>query len=415
MIEGILEEPLALSRHRNAPLLKEREQFLSHLLRQGTSHRRVRSIAAYLIHIVRLLALTSLRDVGNEEIGKAAECWVSYRGPHRKRKAGKTTASSFSEVARKWFRFHGRLTANRVSENPWAEYVKDFTECMRSTQGLSPDTIRSYGSRAVVFLKWSANRGTPLSLVSLQVVDEFLADMAASGWSPMTIASQSQALRNFFAHAATRGWCAPGIGRGIRSPTVPKYDGLSKGPTWKEIRRLLDSTNGTKPPTLRARAIMSLCSIYALRSSEVTRLRLDDFDWQEEKFTVQRAKRGGVQHYPIQYEVGELILRYLKKGRPRCPCRHVFVTLHPPYRPLKASSMWQITSRRMRRLGIASHHYGPHALRHACATHLLRKGTSLKDIADFLGHRDSKSVGIYAKYDLRSLKKVAVGCLAGLR
>jgi len=31
---------------------------------------------------------------------------------------------------------------------------------------------------------------------------------------------------------------------------------------------------------------MSLCSIYALRSSEVARLRLNDFDWKEEKFTV---------------------------------------------------------------------------------------------------------------------------------
>jgi hypothetical protein len=62
MIESILEEPLALGCHRTAPLLREREQFLSHLLRQGTSRRRVRSIAAYLIHIVRLMELTSLRD-----------------------------------------------------------------------------------------------------------------------------------------------------------------------------------------------------------------------------------------------------------------------------------------------------------------------------------------------------------------
>ena len=77
MIEGILEEPLALTRHRTAPLLGEREQFLSHLLRQGTSHRRVRSIAAYLIHIVRLMELTSLRSVEVEEIRKAGECWAS--------------------------------------------------------------------------------------------------------------------------------------------------------------------------------------------------------------------------------------------------------------------------------------------------------------------------------------------------
>jgi integrase/recombinase XerD len=415
MIESILEEPLALGRHRIAPLLREREQFLTHLLRQGTSRRRVRSIAGYLIHIVRLMELTSLRDVESHEIGKAAECWSSYRGPDRRRRAGKTAASCFSGIARKWFRFHGRLTASRVSENPCSELVRDFTEYMRSTRGLSPDTIRSYSCRTGVFLKWLASRNEALSSVSLQVVDEFFADKMASGWRPVTIASHAQALRNFFDHAATRGWCAPGIGPGIRSPAVPKYDGLVRGPTWKEVRRLLRSTSGTKPATLRARAVLSLCSIYALRSSEVARLRLNDFDWREEKFTVQRAKRGSVQHYPIQYEVGESILRYLTKGRPRCACRHVFVTLHPPYRPLQASSMWQITSRRMRQQGIASPHHGPHALRHACATHLLRKGSSLKNISDFLGHSNSKSIGIYAKYDIRSLKKVAAIRLADLR
>jgi integrase/recombinase XerD len=58
MIESILKEQPALARHRAAPLLREREQFLSHLLRQGTSHLRVRSIAAYLIHVVLLLELT---------------------------------------------------------------------------------------------------------------------------------------------------------------------------------------------------------------------------------------------------------------------------------------------------------------------------------------------------------------------
>ena len=147
----------------------------------------------------------------------------------------------------------------------------------------------------------------------------------------------------------------------------------------------------------------------------MARLRLSDFDWRDERFSVQRAKRGGVQHYPIQYEVGEAILQYLKRGRPRCPCRHIFVTLHPPYRPVTASSLWQITSRRFRQLGIDSHRQGPHALRHACATHLLRKGTSLKQIAEFLGHRDSRSVGIYAKYDTRSLRRVADFRLTGLR
>jgi integrase/recombinase XerD len=44
----------------------------------------------------------------------------------------------------------------------------------------------------------------------------------------------------------------------------------------------------------------------------------------------------------------------------------------------------------------------------------MRKGTPLKDIAEFLGHRDARSVGIYAKYDARLMRRVATYRLTGL-
>jgi integrase/recombinase XerD len=406
MIEAILQQPLALSRHRAAPLLLEREQFLSHLLREGTSHTRVRSTAAYLIQIVRIMGLTThLESVQIDEIKRASESWAKYRGPHRGRMSGVAAADCFNRVAKKWFRFHG-LLANSVPATPYDDFVRDFVERLASTKGLSIATVRSYGQRARYFLKWLAARNIPLSSISLLDVDDYFACQSAEGWRATTLATEGNGLRAFFRHASSRGWCVAGLSQGVRSPAIPKYDGLAKGPTWKDVRRLLNST-GTNPAGLRARAIMSLCSIYALRSSEVARLRLSDFDWRDERFSVQRAKRGVSQQYPIQYEVGETILAYLTKARPRCSCRHLFVTLNPPYRPLVACSMWQITSRRMNQLKIASAQRGPHALRHACATHLLNKGTPLKGISDFLGHRDSRSIGVYAKFDIRSLRKVA--------
>jgi hypothetical protein len=39
MLESFLEHPFFLNRHRQAPLLKERESFLSHLQQQGTSRK----------------------------------------------------------------------------------------------------------------------------------------------------------------------------------------------------------------------------------------------------------------------------------------------------------------------------------------------------------------------------------------
>jgi hypothetical protein len=48
-----------------------------------------------------------------------------------------------------------------------------------------------------------------------------------------------------------------------------------------------------------------------------------------------------------------------------------------------------------------------------CSIYALRS-SEVKDIADFLGHWDTRLVGLYAKFDTRSLRKVAAFNLKGL-
>ncbi len=407
MLNSIFVWQPALVRHQQAPMLKEREQYLSHLVKQGASHERARSVASALLRVVRLMEMSSLRDVSLEEIQQAGERWAIDTVDHHTRSAGKKSALGFTNEAVNWFRFHGSLMIPPPPVRPFAALIDDFLDALQFKRGLSIETIRGYGPRVTKFLKWLADRHDNLSSVSLYDVDDFLNSKRAAGWKPRTIAAQCQALRTFFDYAELQGWCASGFRRGIRSPSIPKYDAAPKGPAWKDVRRLLQSAAGPKCADIRARAMLLLCSVYALRGSEVARLCLGDFDWRNETLTVKRAKRGRVQQYPIQYEVGEAILRYLQEVRPHCSCRNLFVTRHPPHRPILASTLWPIVSERMRALRIETEHLGPHSLRHSCATHLLKKGSSLHEIADFLGHRSTKSVSIYAKYDTRSLRKVA--------
>jgi integrase/recombinase XerD len=373
----------------------------------------VRNTAAYLVHVVRVMNMNSMRIIPQREIEVAGQSWATYEGPLRKKVSPRGSPRVFVQVAQKWLRFHEQLAT--PPPNRFHRVIVEFIDAMRSARGLAPDTVRGYSSRAFGFLKWFGERHENLETVSLLDVDEFLASKRQEGWSVRSMASQCQALRSFFRYAEIRGWCAPRLALGIRSPRIPKYDGRPKAPTWAEVRRLLDSASGSSPSDLRAKAILLLFAIYGLRSSEVSGLQLSDFDWRNETFSVRRAKRGGVQQYPIQYEVGDAIIQYLQKGRKRCSSRHVFLSKYPPHGRIGAGPMWQIVGKRMQKLGIELEHVGPHSLRHACATRLLQKGASLREIADFLGHRNIKSIGIYARYDIRSLRKVAAFSLAGVR
>jgi integrase/recombinase XerD len=412
IFDRIFQWKSACLRHREAPLRIEREQFLQHLLEQGTGRPRVRSVAGMLLNITRVMELDDLHSVAISEIESAGQRWVADSNTYKKSSKGTTSAYGFTNTAASLFRFHNLLEIPVRQLPPFGEVYVRFMDFIKITRGLSPATIRSYGSKIRLFLRWVSDRHTSFSAICLADVDQYFAGRIREGSTPRTIASECIALRAFFRFTESQGWDQSKIARGIHSPAVPRCDSEPRGPTWKAVRRLLASRLGSHPADLRARAVLFLCSIYGIRSSEVANLLLDDFDWVNETF--RRAKHGRPQQYPIQYEVGEIILRYLRQGRPSCSCRHLFVSLKPPYRPVPATTMWSIVSERMSRVNLESQSHGPHSLRHACATQLLRKGSSLKEIADFLGHHDTSSVSIYAKCDLRSLRKVAQFSMAGL-
>jgi len=90
----------------------------------------------------------------------------------------------------------------------------------------------------------------------------------------------------------------------------------------------------------------------------------------------------------------------------------MFLCIYAPIRPL--GEMWPIVGKRLRSFGVSLRHHGPHSIRHACATHLLAQGLSLKEIGDYLGHRNPDTTRIYAKVDLIGLRQVADLDLGGL-
>jgi site-specific recombinase XerD len=415
MIENIFAFESSRIRQRAAPLLNERERFLAHLYSQHVSLPRLRSMASMLIHIARLMNLVNMRAVEVAEVKEAALRWISDSLPLKRIGRGTKSIETFTSLAMRWFRFNDLISRPVAAKSKNDFIIDEFDYYLREIRGLSAETIRSYRRRSASFLAWVAIKHESLAAVSLRDVDDYLEVCRNAGSRPRTIASICAALRGLFRYAELRHLNQEKIAPSIHSPRIERYDTKPKGPKWKDVRRLLNHEFGTTPSELRAAALLALCSIYALRRSEVVRLTLEDFDWVAETFTLRRSKNGRIQRFPIQFEVGEAILRYLQNGRPRCSCRQLFVTLNPPFRPVGAISTWAIVSRQMKLLGIQSENKGVHALRHSCATELLRKGSSLADIADFLGHKNMTSVSIYAKYDLRTLKQVASISLAGVK
>ena len=67
--------------------------------------------------------------------------------------------------------------------------------------------------------------------------------------------------------------------------------------------------------------------------------------------------------------------------------------------------MGHVVRRACERTGRAA--VGPHRLRHALATEMLRRGVALPDISQVLRHRDLATTQVYAKVDIAALRTVA--------
>jgi site-specific recombinase XerD len=107
--------------------------------------------------------------------------------------------------------------------------------------------------------------------------------------------------------------------------------------------------------------------------------------------------------------VGESLVDYLQKARPRFFFPEVFLTSRAPYHPLTSSnSLSEIIRRRVRDAGIDFPHKGSHAFRHCFASRMVAKGHSIKAVADVLGHRHISTTFTYTKVDFNSLKRVAL-------
>jgi site-specific recombinase XerD len=282
-------------------------------------------------------------------------------------------------------------------------------------RGLSPHTVRIHCWHLRQFLErlWPQHRS--LSDISIHDIDAAIARKGEQdGYARSSIAHYATTLRVFFRYAEQRRWCPRGLAAAIVAPRLFADQGLPKGPSWDDVQRLLTSTEGDQPKSIRDRAIILLFAVYGLRVSEVRALKLEDLNWEKELICVTRPKVRRQQSYPLSYTIGDAILRYLTKVRPQVPYREVFLTLKAPICPLGSGALYDLVSDRLRAIDASLSPCGPHSLRHACATHLLAEGLSMKEIGDHLGHRKLDTTRVYAKVDLAGLRQVADFDIGGL-
>ena len=196
-------------------------------------------------------------------------------------------------------------------------------------------------------------------------------------------------------------------------PRIPNYK-LSSIPKFlcdTEIKKFLSVFNRKDLSAKRDYAMARCLTDLGLRCCEVANIKIKDINWHHGILKIARSKSNQEDQLPLLKSVGDAISDYLLHGRPKSNSEFIFVFHRAPFgEAVRTGTVRNAIRRAFQNAGFDPIP-GTHILRRSFATKLLISGSSLKEIADILGHRSIDTTMIYTKVDLPNLQRVAMPCL----
>jgi integrase/recombinase XerD len=306
-----------------------------------------------------------------------------------------------------------KIAARRLT--PAAQCAHEYGEHLHDARALARTTIVNYVPFIRGFLTDRFGDG-PVKLSRLDASDvvRFVQHQA-----PQLHLKRAKllttALRSFLRYARYRGEVAVDLAAAV--PIVANWSmpSIPRAIRADQVSQLLASFDRRTAIGRRDYAIVLLLARLGLRSGEVAFLELEDIDWEAGQVSV-RGKRGQRTALPLPSDVGTALAAYLRHGRPRSTNRRVFLRNKAPIRGfLSQCGIGSIIRHALQRAGIQAPTTGAHQFRHALATQMLRHGASLTEIGEILRHRSPQTTTIYAKVDLKALRKLALPWPGGAR
>jgi site-specific recombinase XerD len=358
--------------------------------------------AATITELTRLLACWAewVRNAGFDtdsiEVGFAASAAV-FRGS-RTAMAPQGAAALFIAYLRR----HGVLPPPAQPARPEEVWpvLATFRNWMREQRGVADSTLDTYQSTLTDLL---AALGDDPAAYTAAAIRGFVLDRA-SPHGRGRAQCIAVATRAFLRYLVAQGTLPAGRDHAV--PTFASWQ-LATTPRFlsdMDLARVLAVCDGED--RLRDRAVILLLARLGLRASEVAHLNFEQIDWAD-GLLILAGKMRREERLPLPQEVGDAIIAYIERARPRVATTRVFLTDIAPVVPVSRVAVRCIVRRALARAGVDSPYRGAHVLRHSAATAMLRHGVSLAGVGAVLRHRSPSMTALYAKVDIALLSEIA--------
>ena len=276
-----------------------------------------------------------------------------------------------------------------------------YLEALRSERGASKHTLEAYANDLRALSSALAEGGLSdwedLGRDDIAVIDRHLAGLAA----PRSVARRASAMRSFLKFLRREGL---DIRVELPATTHRRQKSLPKALAREPIEAMLAPREGESLGDRRDRALFGLVYGAGLRISEAVELPVSGLLVEDRAVRVV-GKGGKSRLVPLPTRCYEETLDYLRTVRPVLaakPTDRLFVTDRGGC--LTRQRAYALLSDMARRAGI-SKAFGPHALRHSYAVHLLEGGADLRAVQELLGHESIATTQVYTGLQMDEVQR----------
>lgn len=226
---------------------------------------------------------------------------------------------------------------------------------------------------------------------------EYKQDLQAQGKSIFTVASYVTIVKLFYGFCYSRRYYDR-IGQGVKS-SFKQREHCKAALSQKDASRLIDSIPTDTMVGKRDKLMITLMLTNGLRTCEVHRIDIGDFDkkYNRSVIHIQRKGRSFKQDtVAVPRIVDDLFVDYIA-DRDFQADDPLFVN-HARGGTgdrLAKTTISAIVKKRLRSIGIDRPDVSAHSLRHTCGCLMVDMGVDLETIKDMLGHTDTSTTRIY--------------------
>lgn len=296
--------------------------------------------------------------------------------------------------------------ATTTGDDPQAVLERAFAAFLRldvANGDAAPDTLRGYRAQAAAWLAWCREQGRDAATAGVDDVKHYRQALVARGCRPATIAHKLAILRRLYQAAVAAGLRPDNPAVGVRPPRAKRAAEDVRCLAEGELALLLRAVPGDgSVGALRDRALLALLGLQGLRTVEIERANVDDFQARGEHRALLVHGKGHDRLLYLRPAVAEALVAYLAARAAPLPDERgapLFTAIgnRAGGRRLSRRGVRQIVDRCLQAAALKREGISNHALRHTAATLAYQYSRDLRAVQDMLGHADPRTTARYAR------------------